>query len=154
MQSLVAKVRFPLLIQSLSPSPKFSFVFHPTFTYPTVKLHIPPLGYRTLYNNTLLPNHNPIIKIEVTTSKDVPGFVSNALLMPFINEVRPFPSLPFLSLHSSIASLLTTNPILHPFPCFPHLFQFPKPNTRSAHERQSCVLRRYASTSRFLPQKI
>ena len=26
---------------------------------------------------------------EVTMSKDVPGFVSNALLMPFINEVRP-----------------------------------------------------------------
>lgn len=25
---------------------------------------------------------------EVTMSKDVPGFVSNALLMPFINEVR------------------------------------------------------------------
>lgn len=25
---------------------------------------------------------------EVTTSQDVPGFVSNALLMPFINEVR------------------------------------------------------------------
>lgn len=26
--------------------------------------------------------------LEVTTSKDVPGFVSNALLMPFINEVK------------------------------------------------------------------
>jgi 3-hydroxyacyl-CoA dehydrogenase len=26
--------------------------------------------------------------VEVTTSKDVPGFVSNALLMPFINEVH------------------------------------------------------------------
>ena len=25
---------------------------------------------------------------EVTSSQDVPGFVSNALLMPFINEVR------------------------------------------------------------------
>ena len=30
---------------------------------------------------------------EVTVSKDVPGFVSNALLMPFINEVLPFPIL-------------------------------------------------------------
>jgi 3-hydroxyacyl-CoA dehydrogenase len=27
-------------------------------------------------------------RAEVTTSKDVPGFVSNALLMPFINEVQ------------------------------------------------------------------
>lgn len=33
------------------------------------------------------PLHLLEIISEVTVSKDVPGFVSNALLMPFINEV-------------------------------------------------------------------
>ena len=38
-----------------------------------------------------LPLPPPLeIILEVTVSKDVPGFVSNALLMPFINEVTPF----------------------------------------------------------------
>ena len=31
--------------------------------------------------------NSPVSDAEVTTSKDVPGFVSNALLMPFLNEV-------------------------------------------------------------------
>ena len=31
---------------------------------------------------------HPYVSLEVTSSQDVPGFVSNALLMPFINEVR------------------------------------------------------------------
>ena len=33
-----------------------------------------------------------IFTAEVTSSQDVPGFVSNALLMPFINEVRTPPA--------------------------------------------------------------
>lgn len=32
----------------------------------------------------------PYVAKEVSVSKDVPGFVSNALLMPFINEVVRF----------------------------------------------------------------
>lgn len=35
----------------------------------------------------MLIGHNFTVSVEVTVSKDVPGFVSNALLMPFINEV-------------------------------------------------------------------
>jgi hypothetical protein len=30
-----------------------------------------------------------ILPLEVTVSKDVPGFLANALLLPFINEVLP-----------------------------------------------------------------
>lgn len=38
-----------------------------------------------------IPNFMLITRtVEVTTSKDVPGFVSNALLMPFINEVSVY----------------------------------------------------------------
>lgn len=40
---------------------------------------------------------------EVTVSKDVPGFISNALLMPFINEVRLFTGLKEQSAHISQA---------------------------------------------------
>lgn len=34
-----------------------------------------------------VPTPRDICHIETTVSQDVPGFVSNALLMPFINEV-------------------------------------------------------------------
>ena len=39
-----------------------------------------------------------VVGLEVTYSKDVPGFVANGLLMPFINEVRGLmtPSLAWL----------------------------------------------------------
>jgi hypothetical protein len=40
--------------------------------------------------------------LEVTTSKDVPGFVSNALLMPFLNEV-------FLSFLDYVPTTESTN---------------------------------------------
>ena len=40
---------------------------------------------------------------EVTSSQDVPGFVSNALLMPFINEVRYLTARPLL-----VLALITT----------------------------------------------
>ena len=39
---------------------------------------------------------------EVTVSKDVPGFVSNALLMPFINEVNVL----FISSRDPLVKLL------------------------------------------------
>lgn len=40
----------------------------------------------------LIPRLISFRRSEVTSSKDVPGFVANGLLMPFINEVRSFPS--------------------------------------------------------------
>lgn len=40
-------------------------------------------GKRSPLRHSIISN----AALVVTTSKDVPGFVSNALLMPFINEV-------------------------------------------------------------------
>jgi len=56
--------------------------------------------------------HIKILLPEVTTSKDVPGFVSNALLMPFINEVRER-RLSFSGSLTSVQAIMCLEKVLH-----------------------------------------